>query len=166
MPPRYSYQGDDYPLELPFGSSDCPVAMTLHETVHFPPNGSDPIAELEWNNLVTAPKEAGRTRLGPDHRVFTMVFWHHFHCLWSIQRALNDPDDPYGGYEHLHHCFNYLRQTLLCQAADTLELGDFMERNFENDRVGDTMVCRDWEQVYTGLDENYQNWTEWAKEWN
>ncbi|KAI9461092.1 hypothetical protein HD554DRAFT_2176371 [Boletus coccyginus] len=166
QPARYSYRGDDYPLQLPLDISDGPVAMTLHETIHFPLNGSDPIAQMEWDNLVAAPKEAGRTRLGPDHRVFTMVFWHHFHCLWSIQRALNDRNDTYGGYAHLHHCFNYLRQTLLCQAADTLELGDFMERDFENERVGDTLVCRDWQQVYTALDENYQNWTEWAKEWN
>ena len=55
---------------------------------------------------------------------------------------------------------------MLCQAADTLELGDFMERDFENDRVGDTVVCSDWSQVYNGLDDNYRNWTEWAREWN
>ncbi|KAF8123124.1 hypothetical protein EV363DRAFT_1357498 [Boletus edulis] len=164
--PSYGYRGDDYPFELPLDESSGPVAMTLHETVHFPFNMSDPIAQMEWDNLVTAPKEAGRTRLGPDHRVFTMVFWHHFHCLWSIQRALNDRNDTYAGYGHLHHCFNYLRQTLLCQAADTLELGDFMERDFENNRVGDTLVCRDWEQVYDTMDENYQDWTEWAKQWN
>ncbi|KAF8553506.1 hypothetical protein OG21DRAFT_1414158, partial [Imleria badia] len=51
-----------------------------------------------------APKEAGRICIGPDHRLFTMTFWHHFHWLWSIQRAL------------------------LCQAMDTLELGDFLWR--------------------------------------
>ncbi|KAH7884129.1 hypothetical protein F5I97DRAFT_1898746 [Phlebopus sp. FC_14] len=121
---------------------------------------------MEWDKLVTAPKEAGRTRLGNDHRLFTMVFWHHFHCLWSIQRALNDRNDTYAAYGHLHHCFNYLRQTLLCQAADSLELGDFMERDYEYERVGDTLVCRDWEPVYSALEENYRNWLEWAKEWN
>ncbi|KIJ64929.1 hypothetical protein HYDPIDRAFT_65502, partial [Hydnomerulius pinastri MD-312] len=64
----------------------------------------------------------------------------------------------YAYYEHLHHCFNYLRQTFLCESADTLELGDFMQRDFENERVGDTLVCHDWEQVYTALDENHQEW--------
>lgn len=81
--------------------------MPLHETTHFPLNRTDPIAQMEWGKLVTATKEAGCTRLGPDHKLFTMVFW-RFHCLWSIHR-----DDTYAGYDQLHHCFNYLRQTLL-----------------------------------------------------
>ncbi|KAN0101298.1 hypothetical protein V8E55_001282 [Tylopilus felleus] len=85
-PPNYSYRGYDYPLELHFDISDSLVVMTLHETIHFPPNWSEPFGELEWDRLVMAPnlKEDGRTRLGLDYRLFTMVFWHHFHCLWSI----------------------------------------------------------------------------------
>jgi len=157
---EYSYHGIDYPFHLPLDSdiTNDPVALTLHETVHVQFNATEV--------LVTAPKELGRTRLGPDYRVFTLVFWHHVHCLSSIQKVLNDRNDTNTGYEHLHHCFNYLRQTLLCQAVDTLEFGDFMERDFENDRVGDTLVCRDWQKVYTTMDVNYRSWTEWEKDWN
>jgi len=126
--------------------------MTLHEIIHFP---------AQWVRSHRA-NGVGRTRLGPDHRLLTMVFWHHFHCLWSIQRALNDRNDTYTDYAHLDQCFNYLRQTLLCQAADTFQLGDFMERDLENERVGDTLVCRDWQHVYTALDENYQSGWTWS----
>lgn len=57
--------------------------------------------------------------------------------------------------------FNYLRKTLPCQAVDTLELEDFMERNFKNGCVGDILICRDRQEVYAALVENYQDWSEW-----
>ncbi|KAG2123760.1 hypothetical protein DEU56DRAFT_745191, partial [Suillus clintonianus] len=149
-----TYADEDYPWEFPVDLAHEAVAMTLHESVHFSLNASDAEARLEWENLPTWPKGFGRTRLGPQHRVFVMVFQHQHHCLWMLELALLGGNDPEASFHHINHCFNYLRQTLMCEAAYTLEMGDFMSVDHEKDRVGDTLVCRDWEKVYSSGTQN------------
>ena len=61
---------------------------------------------------------------------------------------------------------HYLRQTLLCDANDSLEKGDFLQRDIGEDRVGSSMICQDWGQAYERLDTNYEEWEEYAKSWN
>ncbi|OBZ67519.1 hypothetical protein A0H81_12741 [Grifola frondosa] len=161
----FTYIGDDYPLEYPVGHLD-PVAMTLHESVHFALNLTDPIERLEWLSLAIHPDDVGRPRLGPNYRVFVITFYHQLHCVWKFQQALADRNDPEASVHHVQHCLNYLRQTLLCQAADTLELGDFMQRDFEVERIGDTLVCQDWGKVYGVLDEAYAEWRKWRVQWH
>ncbi|KAH9929361.1 uncharacterized protein B0H18DRAFT_996757 [Fomitopsis serialis] len=140
--------------------------MTLHESVHFTLNGTDPVITAEWESLATHPDGFGRTRLGPDHRLFVMTFYHQLHCIWKFQQALVERNDPTASKHHVQHCLNYLRQTFLCEAADSVEEGDFMDRNFEQDRIGDTLVCRDWEKVYNVLDGAYAEWEQWSQKWN
>lgn len=140
--------------------------MTLHESVHFTLNGSDPVTTAEWESLASHPDGFGRTRLGPEHRLFVMTFYHQLHCIWKFQQALVDRGDPTASQHHVQHCLNYLRQTLLCEAAESVEEGDFMVRDFEQDRVGDTLVCRDWGEVYEVLDHAYAEWEQWSKQWN
>ncbi|KAH9834558.1 uncharacterized protein C8Q71DRAFT_147219 [Rhodofomes roseus] len=161
----YSYLGDDYPLDYPLGDLDA-VAMTLQESVHFTLNGSDPVVTAEWESIAAHPDGFGRTRLGPDHRLFVMTFYHQLHCIWKFQQALVDRNDPTASEHHVQHCLNYLRQTFMCEAADSVEEGDFMTRDFEQDRIGDTLVCRDWGKVYDVLDEAYAGWEQWSKKWN
>ncbi|KAG1751342.1 uncharacterized protein EDB91DRAFT_601502 [Suillus paluster] len=163
---EYTYTGDDYPWEFPVDLTHEAVATTLHESVHFSLNESDAVARLEWENLASWPKGFGRTHLGPQHRTFVMVFQHQHHCLWKLETALLDPTDPESLPHHVNHCFNYLRQTLMCEAAHTLEIGDFLSVNYEKDRVGDTLVCRDWEKAYSALDENYEQWVQWREHWD
>lgn len=79
---------------------------------------------------------------------------------------------------HVRHCFDYLRQTLLCSAASTVERGDFMKdagRGFGGDGEGeeegrmwrgDTLVCEDWERAFEALDVNLREWEEWKAAWN
>ena len=144
-----------------------PVAMTLHESVHFTLlTGSDPVIATEWESLASHPDGFGRTRLGPNHRLFVMTFYHQLHCIWKFQQALVDRSDPTASHHHVQHCLNYLRQTLLCEAAENVEEGDFMKRDFEQDRVGDTLICRDWEMVYNVLDSAYAEWERWSMQWN
>lgn len=124
------------------------VAMTLHESVHFTMNSTGPLQEAEWETLTKNPDGLGRVRLGPDNRVLTAVFAHQLHCIRQIERAFIDRDHNISSPHHVSHCLNYLRQTFLCDAADTIEEGDFMKRNLQTDRVGDTLICWDWERVY------------------
>lgn len=88
---------------------------------------------------------------------------------WEVE------DDGEAKPHHVRHCFDYLRQTLLCSAASTVERGDFMKqagRGFGDDGDGgrmwrgDTLVCEDWERVFGALDANLGEWEEWKGRWN
>ncbi|KAF8067800.1 hypothetical protein FPV67DRAFT_1158098 [Lyophyllum atratum] len=161
----YTYLGQDFPLEYPVGPLDD-VATTLHETTLLQIDSKDPNAMKEWELLETLPKGYGRVRLGPDQRLFLVAMFHQFHCLRAMEIRLRDRNASYIDAEHYAHCLNYLRQTLLCDANDSLEEGDFMERNLDVDRIGDTMVCRDWEAIYAAMNENDDAFGRWGKKWN
>ncbi|KAI0259596.1 hypothetical protein BC834DRAFT_1045174, partial [Gloeopeniophorella convolvens] len=161
----YSWVGDDYPLFYPGMRPLGPVSMTLHETMHFSLDANDTIATDEWLAMRRYPGGNGFARFGPEKRIMLPVVIHQQHCLQVISVAFTVPGHPYAAPGHLQHCFNYLRQTLLCGALDTLEEGDFMEKNYETDRIGDTLVCEDWEQLFEVVDGNYKAWREWKAHW-
>ncbi|KAI6045797.1 hypothetical protein EDC04DRAFT_2162925 [Pisolithus marmoratus] len=143
-----SYVGLDYPIMLDVGNPDL-VAMTLHESVRFALEDVDDVAvDKTWGTLFANPSGLGRVKLGENNRLLAVTFVHQLHCVRELARAFHRPRSNLVSREHQHHCLNYLRQTLLCDAADTLEEGDFMLRDFEVDRVGGTLVCWDWEKVY------------------
>ncbi|KAH7905337.1 hypothetical protein BJ138DRAFT_1164960 [Hygrophoropsis aurantiaca] len=173
---EHTYRGSDYPFHFPLFMPSAPVALTLTESVHFGLNRSDLTHRAEWDALVSQPDGYGRVQLGDEHRLFVVVFYHQMHCLWKIQLTLINRADPTATYHHVEHCLNYLRQTMMCAAADTLELGDFMldvgrygndsEASWRGERMGDTMVCQDWEWAYEALGENHREWVKWREEWN
>ena len=152
--------GQDYPIVLGVGDLD-PVAMTLHESVRFAlGDGSDNAVDKTWGTLFANPPGLGRVHLGKDDRLFAATFVHQLHCVRELARAFHHPRSNLVSVEHEHHCLSYLRQTLLCDAADTLEEGDFMMRDFEVDRVGDSVVCWDWEKVYDVMGRSFLEWKE------
>ncbi|KZT08022.1 uncharacterized protein LAESUDRAFT_724500 [Laetiporus sulphureus 93-53] len=159
----YTYIGEDYPVEYPLGQLPK-VDMTLQESMHYALDANDSLSHEEWRSVMLRPEGAGRVRLGPQHRLFVMTFYHQLHCLYHIHRGLVGLTDPVG--PHLHHCLNYLRQTFLCVASDALEEGDFMERDYAKNRVGDETICEDWEMMYDALDRNNAEWMEWAAQWD
>jgi len=160
----YTYIGNDYPLDYPMGKLDT-VAMSLHESVRYDIlDPTDEVANKEWKLLVESPLGHGLVRMGPDRRIFLLSFHHQMHCLWFIQLELMKPE-PMPDF-HLHHCFNYLRQAILCEAADSLEEGDFMDSDFSAGRKGSDLVCQDWMTVYDTIDEKHEEWLAWAAEWN
>ena len=166
----YTWQGHDYPHLFPVERLND-VAMTLHESVRLSLNVSDSVAEQEWRQSTVMPDIGhGRVRLGPDHHIFVVAHLHQTHCLRVFQHALLGTPavigESDGSPEHFNHCLDYLRRTFLCAADDTLERGDFLARNLEVDRIGDTLVCEDWEKVYASMGQNYEEWTEWSREWN
>ncbi|KAJ7578713.1 hypothetical protein C8J56DRAFT_1170445 [Mycena floridula] len=162
---EYSYIGMDFPLQYPMVPLDN-VVMSTHETIRYDLDLSDPIAETEWDLLLSNPKGFGRTRLGPDYRVFVIVFYHQMHCLRKIEAGLLNRSHPISTPHHVQHCINYLRQTFLCGADDALEHGDFMLKDYETDRLGNERVCQDWDRAYDVLDDNYNGWLQWRSKWN
>ncbi|KAJ8516140.1 hypothetical protein ONZ45_g6515 [Pleurotus djamor] len=159
------YRGGDYPIELPVGDLDL-VAMTLQETVHYSLNLADTLANEEWESVPNSVGGFGRTRLGSENRLFLVTLHHQMHCLRYIHRDLFDPSDPEAGSHHVHHCLNYLRQTILCEANESIEPGDFLERDFEADRNEGAMVCKDWGRVYDDLDARFEALKKWKAMWN
>ncbi len=110
----------------------------------------------------TLPKELDASiSMGPNHRTFVLTFYHQLHCIVELKEALMNRNDTLATEEHITHCLQYLRQTLLCQGNDKLEEGDFLERHFETDRLGTEMECYDWENVYQEVGARYHLLNQW-----
>lgn len=134
--------------------------VRVEESVHY--SLTDPEAYDEW--LWTAPVGDNHLRLGPQYRLFAVPFFHQQHCLRAIRQALDEPFDIHAA-GHFHHCFNYLRQWMLCSADITLEPGNFIQRNFTRERIGATHTCRDWEPIYDFVGERWFDWAEYRDEY-
>ncbi|KJA18965.1 hypothetical protein HYPSUDRAFT_190337 [Hypholoma sublateritium FD-334 SS-4] len=156
----YSFMGQDYPFYHPYLSLN-PASLTLQETVHYGYNASDADAKEEWDQILFSPEGTGRIHLGPNHRTFVLTFYHQLHCIVELKEALVNRNDTYANPEHVKHCLQYLRHTLLCQGNDMLEEGDFSEHHFEADRLGSEIECYDWEGVYREVGARYLLFTEW-----
>ncbi|KAK0101312.1 hypothetical protein ONS95_006489 [Cadophora gregata] len=59
----------------------------------------------------------------PGYDLYPVAMYHQLHCLGTIRRFFYSleisEEDAYGG--HVGHCFDYLRQSILCSADLTLE---------------------------------------------
>jgi hypothetical protein len=147
------------------------VAMTLQESVHFSVNASSIIADLAWSTTTAGIFRSGHgfVRMGPRREAFLVSAIHQMHCLRVFQHELLGvkgdvilSDLP----GHFRHCLNYLRQTILCAAAGSLETGDAMQRDWEVDRIAGSMVCENWESIFEEVDQNSEYWEEWRREWD
>ncbi|KAL2859642.1 hypothetical protein BJX68DRAFT_262065 [Aspergillus pseudodeflectus] len=107
--------------------------------------------------------------------VSTLTVFHQLHCLHAILAAYYaateaadpalrpafkaDTDDPRLNNtgilmepSHVRHCFDYLRQTIMCAADTNLEVLDRDTR--ATDGWGQERVCRDYQSVF-----------DWADKW-
>ena len=151
-------------MHLPLQTAE-PVALTLHESVHFPLNTTEALPYNEWESLFYNVY----WRYGREHRAFIISFFHQLHCLIGLQRGLMESSRSSGSHSadrHMQHCLNYLRQTILCTSSDSLERGDFLTRDTMVDRIGESLVCQDWEQVLVAREVNYAEWAFWNAQWN
>ena len=149
--------GPDHPANLPVERPK--VRITVEESVHFALANPESAHEYLW----TAPYGDNHIRLGPDMRAFAVAMFHQLHCLRGTQAALKmgwGKMRP-GAQEHLHHCFNYIRQWTLCDADLTLEPGDFAQRNFTTERVGATHTCTDWQPIYDMVNDRWFKWEDY-----
>ena len=89
--------------------------------------------------------------MGPDGRLFGLALFHQMHCLARIRRAMSTRRSS----EHVHHCFNYLRQAIMCEANPALEpVIPILGRRSVNAEIPHT--CRDWTKVYELVEEQSQ----------
>lgn len=149
-----AFIGDDHPRRLPIEQKF--IKMTVQESVHF--DITAPESQAEW--LWTASAGDGHVRIGQDKHMFAVAMFHELHCLRAIRGVIENGWDTitHERQGHLLHCFNYIRQYILCAADTTLEPGDFTKRNFTTSRVGATHTCVDWEPLYVMMKEKWDEW--------
>ena len=95
-----------------------------------------------------------------------MSVFHQLHCLHGLRAAyydalsrLNGTSDPfvenvaahYGSHDHIQHCFDYLRQALMCAADTNFEV---VNQGGTSSGWGSERVCRDYKAV-----------SKWAEKW-
>lgn len=131
--------------------------MVVEESVRY--SLTAPESTEEW--FSDFADRTGSLRLGPENRNFFVSLYHEFHCLQQFHATLLSSKAPQN-WGHIQHCLNYLREWSLCQADVTLEPGDFTTRNFTEDRVGSTHICRDWSPI---METVAKNWDDWVIVW-
>ncbi|PKK42869.1 hypothetical protein CI102_11916, partial [Trichoderma harzianum] len=87
------------------------------------------------------------------YQSYPLSAFHQLHCLKMIRKhytslfnkvALNDPVD-----NHVEHCFDYLRQSIMCAADMTIEKARVDPDGHRRavDGWETTHQCRDWGKV-------------------
>lgn len=147
----------DYP-ELELLHLDIPTmgprTLFSEETVHYPINGT--LADLEWASLVPEGNH-GIVVMGPDARPYAVAMFHTLHCLNRIRKAIVEPSETTQGRHHDQHCFNYVRQMVLCAANTRLNPTNHVmpSGKLATDGIGLMYECRDWDKVYEAFEANH-----------
>ena len=125
------------------------------------PPPSDNSSEPAWDALL--PRGLGYVK-SPDTTspVATIGAFHELHCLYTLRRifyatlgeaqqgikpgsTLAPFDNGVERTEHAGHCFEYLRQALICNADASLEPFDGSEEGFPG--MGFQRQCRDYDAL-------------------
>lgn len=160
--------GDDFPRYLPLGTPQESTQTVIEESFRFATMQNN---SANWKAVL--PGDVGYIRLGPSHRVFAISIFHQLHCLVQIAGLLvnTNPDStagaPFPNWEdhnhsgHVQHCFNYIRQNILCAADETEEDSTWMCRNFETFRTdGRKRRCKDWSKAYKAVEDMQEAWVQ------
>ncbi|KAF9524166.1 hypothetical protein CPB83DRAFT_861723 [Crepidotus variabilis] len=119
----------------------------------------------DWASVT--PLGHGFVKVGDGEDDFYAIsMYHQIHCLNGFRKVLNGHrNDSRAEHDAMHnlHCLSYMRQVVLCNADLALEPA-FLAKNTDGRLtqaaygVGVTHQCRDWEQVRSFAEENFQLW--------
>lgn len=113
-----------------------------------------------------------------NNTVFTTSMTHQLHCLYTILNAYNTMsvtlDSPFIKVNpiqqpwHVNHCFEYIRQAIMCAgdvalegAATTFPLGLNGEDQGGSDGWDAKHVCKDYSQITKYLEKETINHVKW-----
>ncbi|KAJ2891605.1 hypothetical protein MKZ38_000180 [Zalerion maritima] len=94
----------------------------------------------------------------PEKTVFTTSVTHQLHCLFAVVQTYSGltsgheiPDDHHW---HMIHCFDYMRQAIMCNADLALEghATTFPDDNTGSDGWDSKHVCKDYDEVKAYLE--------------
>ncbi|MCJ1358910.1 MAG: hypothetical protein MMC33_008910 [Icmadophila ericetorum] len=109
--------------------------------------------------------QTGIHTMEPNAAVYGVAITHQYHCLKMMRESfsglstgdpeyvemLTAPEDPLQRpplmLDHVYHCYDYLRQSILCQADLTLEWASYVNTS-HIDGYGPPHQCRNWDDVY------------------
>jgi hypothetical protein len=114
----------------------------------------------------------------PGHTVYTTSVTHQLHCLYTVVEAYNTlkimRDSPLANVDpikmpwHINHCFEYMRQAIMCAgdvalegAATTFPAGEGGDDRGGSDGWDARHVCRDYGQVKDYLEDRTMNHWKW-----
>lgn len=137
-----------------------PVAIMIADTVRFDLRSEEGMADFanslpSGGHLVYIRPEGNATA---EPEPYTVTLFHQLRCLDVIRQGYTKvPEEP--SPRLLHHCINYLRQTILCRPSLLLEpvttpMGLVSDAGYD-------AVCRDWEAVYKEAERNHVAYEEW-----
>lgn len=157
------YIGADYPQSWDVGDLKD-VLIPLEPTTHYQLDTSQ--SDVEWEAL--APND-GVIYLGPNYRPFSISHFHQMRCLDVLRKQLishrekpntTDIDTPLS-----RHCYNYLREMVLCRSTTALDPVFGRPRPATVVEYRDDSTCRDWNRVYEEARRNVEDYSRWkAKE--
>ncbi|KAK0755073.1 hypothetical protein B0T18DRAFT_314850 [Schizothecium vesticola] len=156
--PKFSHQITRFSPDQSYAPSDPSLFFT------------DPSVLARWNALM--PKGMGFVWVNATHRyhdlptpvdwpdktVFTTSVTHQLHCLFAIVQTYSGLKSghaiPADHDWHMTHCFDYMRQAILCSADVALEGREttFPDDNGGSDGWDAKHVCRDYGQVRSYLE--------------
>ncbi|KAJ7110768.1 hypothetical protein C8R43DRAFT_1243008 [Mycena crocata] len=129
-----------------------PSAMTFES-----PDSQYPLDDdYKWGSIV--PPLRGFIRLGAEGKPYAVATYHQLHCVNGIRFAYVASRDGLfktekaraESFAHVNHCFDVLRQSMLCKADTTLvSVGA---------STAVTRRCPDWTQVRDYIDTNHRFW--------
>ncbi|KAJ7101438.1 hypothetical protein B0H15DRAFT_1017864 [Mycena belliarum] len=115
----------------------------------------------KWASIV--PPQRGFIRLGADGKPWAVAMYHQLHCVNGVRFSYVAARDGLfrtekaraDAFAHVNHCFDVLRQSLLCRADTTL-----LPVRAGNDSAPQphTRRCRDFAQVRDYIDNNHAFW--------
>ncbi|KAH8817349.1 hypothetical protein F5884DRAFT_874354 [Xylogone sp. PMI_703] len=179
------WQFNNQPIPDPVIPTDSRVSTLFMPDDLFNPTNRTVESDLAWANiqhgrylLVENPQTIGlpasHIQAETGKQIYALAAFHQLHCLALMRaawhtvldggtEALNHPvhiaNNPPGHIvtEHVEHCFDYLRQTIMCYSDTTLE--PFLE---SDGRTLKSEGSSGWGAVH--MCRNFDKFASWAKE--
>lgn len=134
--------------------------MTVQENHRF-----SLIDDTAWAE--TMPGHRGFVRLGREGRSFGVSAYHQLHCInalrfdYTVARdgLVTDAAALSAKLGHDSHCFQFVRQAILCKADDTLvPINNEGNQTLSSAGFGVTHRCRNWARVRDFVLQNDAKW--------
>ncbi|KAH8756159.1 hypothetical protein BGZ57DRAFT_962703 [Hyaloscypha finlandica] len=113
---------------------------------------------FQWVNDTHRYHDLPHPIVWPNKTVFTTSMTHQLHCLFAVVETYSGLKSnttlPEDHHWHMIHCFDYMRQAIMCSADMALEGLEttFPDHNGGSDGWDSKHVCRDYGQVINYLE--------------
>ncbi|KAJ7457453.1 hypothetical protein FB451DRAFT_1274931 [Mycena latifolia] len=147
--------------EYPFIPGEIPDNFRTAALTFEAPDSQYPLDD-DRKYATIVPSERGFIRLGAEGAPWAVAAYHQAHCVNGIRFAYVASRDGLfktekaraGAFAHVNHCFDVLRQSILCRADTTLIPVGAANQT----QAPVTRRCRDFAQVREYIDSNHKFW--------